>query len=383
MTEPRSPKRRVTARAAAVVLLASIAVSSPAGAAETFTVHVTQMEDLKQVFATVRSKDLIEARVRTPGTVVTLKVDEGVEVQPGQLLATVADPKIALRIKAADAQIVALESRLTTAGLDFERAEQLLKRGVTPQARVDQLRTALDVARNELAAARAERQVAEEQASEGQVLAPAAGRVLKVPVTSGSVVMAGESVATIAANAYLLRLELPERHARFMRAGDTLRVGARGLSVADTATPVGVAGSATPSGVAGSATPSGVAGSATPSGVAGSATVSGKIVQVYPELQGGRVIADAEAPGLGDYFVGERARVWISAGKRPGVVVPTGFVFARFGLDFVAVKGSDGKPVDVVVQRGSAAALDGGGDGVEILAGLAAGDVIVKPEVTR
>jgi hypothetical protein len=111
--------------------------------------------------------------------------------------------------------------------------------------------------------------------------------------------------------------------------------------------------------------------------------VSGKIVQVYPELQGGRVIADAEAPGLGDYFVGERARVWISAGKRPGVVVPTGFVFARFGLDFVAVKGSDGKPVDVVVQRGSAAALDGGGDGVEILAGLAAGDVIVKPEVTR
>jgi RND family efflux transporter MFP subunit len=365
MTEPRSPKRRVTARAAAVVLLASIAVSSPAGAAETFTVHVTQMEDLKQVFATVRSKDLIEARVRTPGTVVTLKVDEGVEVQPGQLLATVADPKIALRIKAADAQIVALESRLTTAGLDFERAEQLLKRGVTPQARVDQLRTALDVARNELAAARAERQVAEEQASEGQVLAPAAGRVLKVPVTSGSVVMAGESVATIAANAYLLRLELPERHARFMRAGDTLRVGARGLSVADTATPVGVAGSATPS------------------GVAGSATVSGKIVQVYPELQGGRVIADAEAPGLGDYFVGERARVWISAGKRPGVVVPTGFVFARFGLDFVAVKGSDGKPVDVVVQRGSAAALDGGGDGIEILAGLAAGDVIVKPEVTR
>lgn len=347
MIEPRSQKRRAAVRTAAIALLISLAALSPAVAAETFTVRVTQMEDLKEVFATVRSKDLIEARVRTPGTVVTLKVDEGFEVQPGQLLATVADPKIALRIKAADAQIVALESRLATAGLDFERAEQLLKRGVTPQARVDQLRTALDVARNELAAARAERQVAEEQASEGQVLAPAAGRVLKVPVTSGSVVMAGESVATIAANAYLLRLELPERHARFMRAGDTLRVGARGLGIAETA------------------------------------TVTGNIVQVYPELQGGRVIADAEAPGLGDYFVGERARVWISAGRRPGMVVPATFVFGRFGLDFVTVRGIDGKPVDVVVQRGRAAVLDGGGDGIEILAGLAEGDVIVKPEAAR
>ncbi len=61
------------------------------------------------------------------------------------------------------------------------------------------------------------------------MLAPAAGRVLKVPVTEGSVMMAGESVATIAANEYLLRLELPERHARFMKKGDPVRIGARGL----------------------------------------------------------------------------------------------------------------------------------------------------------
>ena len=155
---------------------------------------------------------------------------------------------------------------------------------MTPQARVDQLRTAYDLAANELKSSQAERQVAEQQIAEGQVLSPAAGRVLKVPVTEGSVMMAGESVATIAANAYLLRLELPERHARLMKKGDPIRVGARGLSPDQ------------------------------------KAVSEGRIIQVYPELQGGRVVADAEVATLGDYFVGERALVWISAGKRRTIV---------------------------------------------------------------
>ena len=43
---------------------------------------------------------------------------------------------------------------------------------------------------------------------------------------------------------------------------------------------------------------------------------------VYPEIQGGRVVADVDVSGLGDYFVGERTRVYIDAGKRRAIVVP-------------------------------------------------------------
>ncbi len=308
-----------------------------------YTVAEVEIDDLKQVLATVRSKDRLEARVRTPGTVVALKVDVGAEVTPGQLVATVVDPKIALRMKGLDAQIVGLESRLATARLDYQRAQELQQRGVTPQARVDQLKTALDVATNELATARAERQVIEEQASEGQVLAPAAGRVLRVPVTEGSVVMAGESVATIAANAYLLRLELPERHARFMKAGDVVKVGTRGPTASR------------------------------------DVRAEGRIVQVYPELQGGRVIADADVAGLGDYFVGERALVWISVGKRRTIVVPANFLAARFGLDYVRVVPAKGDATDVVVQVGAEVVLANGEAGREILAGLKPGDLLAAP----
>lgn len=133
--------------------------------------------------------------MRTPGTIVALSIAEGAHVEPGQVLGIVTDPKLALRIKASDAQIIAIESRIATARSELERTTELLKRGVAPQARLDQAKTAFDVATNDLAAARAERSVIERQTEEGQVLAPSTGRVIRVPVTEGAVVMAGESIS--------------------------------------------------------------------------------------------------------------------------------------------------------------------------------------------
>lgn len=315
--------------------------AAPAGEVA-FTVSEQDVADLKSVLATVRSKKVVEARVRTPGTVATLDIVEGQHVEPGQVLGLVADPKIALRLRAADAQIVALQSRLATAKAELERTTELLKRGVAPQARLDQAKTAFDVVTNELAAARSEKAVIEKQAEEGQVLAPAAGRILRVPVTEGSVVMAGEGIATIAANEYLLRIEVPERHARFMRKGDALKFGKRGLGPDDTS------------------------------------VAEGRIVQVYPEIQNGRVVADAEVTGLGDYFVGERVLAWISAGTRRSLTVPRALIVQRHGLDYVRVAAA-GKPVDVAVQLGQAAVGDAASPMVEVLAGVAAGDKLVKP----
>lgn len=307
-----------------------------------FNVATQDIDDLKAVLATVRSKKVVDARVRTPGTIVKLSVIEGAHVAPGQVLGVVADPKLALRIKASDAQIVAIESRLATARAELERTTELQKRGVAPQVRLDQAKTAFDVATNDLAASQAERAVIERQTEEGQVLAPSTGRVIRVPVTEGTVVMAGESIATIAANEYLLRLEVPERHARFIKQGDALKVGPRGL------------------------------------GPDQQAISEGRIVQVYPEIQNGRVIADAEVTGLGDYFVGERTLVWISAGKRTGIVIPRELTFKRFGLDYVRVAGTD-QPIDVVVQLGQPSVRDAEAAPVEVLAGLKPGDKVVKP----
>lgn len=325
---------------AALALAFSVA-GSAAAADQTFSVTRQEIDDFKSVYATVQSKNVIPARVRTPGTIASLKVERGNEVKPGQLLAVVTDPKIALRTQSIDAQITAIKSRIETAKAELDRSLTLKSKGVSPQSRVDQAQTAYDVAVNELKAAEAERSVILTQSAEGEVLAPAEGRVLQVPVTEGSVVMSGESIATIAANGYRLRLELPERHAQFIKEGDVVRLAGRG-SLGDDG-PLS----------------------------------EGKIVLVYPELNNGRVIADAEVSGLGDYFVGERVSVLISAGKREGFIVPKGFIFKRYGLDYVRLSRADGTTTDVVVQPGRPVVSDP--DRIEILAGVEDGDTLVQP----
>ncbi len=98
---------------------------------------------------------------------------------PAKRLALVADPKIALKIKSLDAQIVAIKSRLETSKTELDRSETLALQRRSPQTRVDQAQTAFDVATNDLKSAEAERSVVVTQIDEGRVLAPAAGRVLK------------------------------------------------------------------------------------------------------------------------------------------------------------------------------------------------------------
>lgn len=300
----------------------------PAPALEVQPVEVV---DFKAVFATVEPVDRTLARSRIAGTITELAVDEGSHVEAGEPLARVYDPKLDLERAAIKAQIRALEAQQALAQTELERARELRRRQAIPQARLDEAEAAFRVVEANLAARRAELALLEERVAEGIVPAPRAGRVLHVRVTEGSYVLPGEPVADIAVERYLLRAQLPERHARFVNAGDLVRIGPRGLGPGE---PVG----------------------------------QGRIVEVYPELEAGRVVVDIEAEGLGDYFVGERARIEIEAGRRAVFVVPPEYLGTRFGVDYVRLASGQ----EIVVQRGLAR-----DDGIEILAGLRPGDQLV------
>lgn len=317
-----------------------IALVQPIRAEQTFVVAPAIVSDQKAVFATVESRRIVPARARIGGTVAELAVKEGDHVGLGQVVATVGDEKLVLQLKSLDAQIAGLQAQFAQAQADLTRAEDLFSRGTIPRTRLDEARTAFNVANNALKARVAERSVVQQQLAEGAVLAPAAGRVLKVPLTTGTVIMPGESVANIAEQNFVLRLRVPERHARFLKAGDTIRVDAAELGEAEPR--------------------------------------FGTIRLVYPQIEDGRVIADAIVEGLGDYFVSERIRVWISAGQRTAFIIPAGFITTRFGVDYVTVRSASGL-VDVPVQRGRALPRADLPDGIEILSGLNAGDHLVKP----
>jgi RND family efflux transporter MFP subunit len=325
-----------------VVLLAIVAMNGrlqPA-VAETFTAALRQVADEKAVFATVESLSVVSARGRIGGTIIQLNVREGDSVTRGQPLAVIADDKLALQMKSLDAQIDALQAQADQANIDFTRTEGLVERGIVPRTKLDETRTALNVAENGLRARKAERAVVQQQFNEGQVLAPADGRVLKRMVSVGSVVLPGDTVEMVAQQDFKLRLRIPERHARFLKVGDRVRVDG-----AET-------GDQTPR--------------------------RGAIELVYPQIEDGRVVADAKVDGLGEYFVGDRLRVWISGGERGAIVIPASLVTTRFGIDYVAVQSPSGG-ISVPVQRGMALPSTDLPDGLEILSGVNPGDVLVRP----
>ncbi len=321
-------------------LVAVAALGAVPADAEVFTVASRSVVDEKAVFATVESISVVPARGRIGGIVVQLNVREGDSVTSGQAIAAIGDEKLALQMKSLDAQIGALQAQSDQAQIDFTRTEGLVDRGILPRVKLDEARTALNVAENGLRAKTAERAVVQQQFTEGQVLAPAGGRVLKKLVAMGSVVLPGDPIAMIAQQDFKLRLRVPERHARFLKAGDKIRVD--GAEFGD------------------------------------QTSKSGVIDLVYPQIEDGRVIADATVAGLGEYFVGDRLRVWISGGTRTAFVIPSSYVTTRFGIDYVHIRQAE-RTIDVPVQRGRDLPSPDLPSGLEILSGLRVGDQLVQP----
>jgi RND family efflux transporter MFP subunit len=329
-------------------------------AEELFTVAPAPVKDEKAVFATVESIVVEPARTRIGGTLAELSVREGDRVDRDQVVATVGDEKLVLQMKSLDAQIAALDAQVRQTQIDLARTEDLVPKGAASRAALDQARTAFNVATNTHQSRIAERAVIQEQLAQGNVLAPLAGRVVRVPLRSGSVVLPGESVAVIAEQNFVLRLRVPERHARFLKAGDPVRLDGQDLGKG----PLGQKSLDQES-------------LGQESSEDGSARF-GTIKLVYPQIEDGRVVADATVSGLGDYFVGQRIRVWVSSGARRAIVIPGSYVVTRFGVDYVRIQRNDAAE-DVPVQRGRDLPRPDMPNGLEILSGLSAGDRLVRP----
>lgn len=317
--------RPITA-AALIVLLLGV---SPAFA-ETVTLAPVSLTEWKAVYGRIEARDRIPARARLGGTLVSMTVAEGDSVAQGDVLAEIVDEKLGFQLAALEAQGQALAAQLANAQTELTRGQELLAQGVTTAQRLDVLRTQVDVVTGQIAALEAQRQVVAQQAAEGAVLAPVAGRVLDVPVAQGAVVMPGEAVAQIGGGGIFLRLAVPERHAADLSEGDAIQIeGADGV-------------------------------------------VEGRLAKVYPLIENGRVVADVEVAGLSDRFVDARVLVRLPVGERSALLVPETALVTRGGVDFVTVEGAGLR----AVVPGERVAVDGVAM-VEVLTGLQAGDVVL------
>jgi RND family efflux transporter MFP subunit len=322
--------RRLSSALLAFGLLSGVTASALAEPVAVETVRITEW---KAVYGTVEARDRIPARARLGGTLVELLVIEGDAVTAGQELARIVDDKLDLQLQALAARREALTAQLANAEADLKRGEDLLKDGVITAQRIDALRTGVDVLKGQNAALEAEADVIRQQAKEGVVLAPLAGRVLDVPVAEGAVALPGEIIAVIGGGGTFLRIAVPERHATALDAGDSIRITG-------------------------------------PDG-----DREGRLARVYPLVEGGRVVADVEIDGLPDRHVGTRMLVSLPVGDRPAILVPEDSITTRAGLDFVGIQTDRGIALRSIVP-GRTHTVNGV-PMVEVISGLRAGDVVV------
>lgn len=298
--------------------------------AETIQLAPVTLPEWKAVYGRVEARDRVPARARIGGTITELLVAEGDSVEQGQILARVVDEKMGFQLSALESQREGVAAQLENARTELKRGEELTKQGVSTVQRLDALRTQVDVLTGQIAALDAQARVIRQSQAEGDVTAPAAGRVLDVPVSAGAVVMPGESVALLSGGGTFLRLAVPERHAAHLAEGDLIQIEGAGE--------VG----------------------------------EGRLAKLYPLIENGRVVADVEVRGLSDRFIDARVLVRLPVGERQALLVPHSAIVTRGGVDFVAVEGTEGPVLRAVVPGLSQA------DGtVEILSGLEAGDRVL------
>jgi len=311
-----------------------LALAASTAFAGTVTVEAVPVTEWKAVYGRIEARNVVPARARIGGTVTELLVTEGDTVAAGERIAAVHDDKLAFQVAAIEAQLSALQAQLGRAETELARGRSLTERGVATAQRLDQLRTDVDVTRNQIAATEAQKSVVLQQQAEGDVLAPLAGRVLTTPVTKGGVVMGGEPVATIGGGFYL-RLAVPERHARALEQGAAIRI------------------------------------------TTDAGEIAGRLAKIYPRIENGRVIADVEADALDTAFVDARVLVELPVGERQAVLVPAAAVTNRYGVDFV--RAGDGAAMNErAVVVGERIERDGAVL-VEIVSGLAPGETVEVP----
>ncbi|MGL3606803.1 efflux RND transporter periplasmic adaptor subunit [Rhizobium sp. G187] len=322
-------------RSLITLLLATTTMALSAAHAAEMVVAPVEIAETKAVYGQIQPRNSVAARARIGGTVIELAVTEGDQVKAGDIIARIKDDKIDFQVQAVEAQLLGLQASLRDVDVELDRAERLLRSGSITAQRLDQLRTQRDVTTNQIGAAEAQRSLLLQQAKEGAVLSPADGRIISVPVTRQSVVMGGETIATIAGGGFFLRLAIPERHAASLVEGASISIGTAGDAL------------------------------------------TGRLAKVYPSIEGGRVTADVEVQGLDTRYVAARVPVDVPIGARQALLVPENALTSKAGVDFLTLREGEAT-VQRTVVTGEKRKLNGKTQ-VEILTGLAAGDIVVTP----
>ena len=146
----------------------------------------------------VRAREESPLAFRVGGNLVRRDVDVGARVSRGDVLAVLDPGDLRLQAQAAQAQAAAAEGELVRARADQQRFAALAADQLVSRSALDGQTAALEAAEGQARAARAQLDVARNQAGYAELRAPRDGVIASREVEAGQVVAAGQTVMTLA-----------------------------------------------------------------------------------------------------------------------------------------------------------------------------------------
>jgi RND family efflux transporter MFP subunit len=131
------------------------------------------------------------------GQLKAITLEVGQKVQLGDVLAEIDPRSLQTQVEQASAAVQQAQAQLDNAQADFQRKEELLKRGVTTQAIFDQSKTAVLTTKAQLDQAQRQLDLANHNLARSKLVAPFAGTIARVEVKSFAQVAAGQPVLTL------------------------------------------------------------------------------------------------------------------------------------------------------------------------------------------
>ena len=212
------------------------------------SVHKTTVPDWIEAVGTVRAAQTSQVGSQIMGTIREIRAQEGDQVQPGEILATIDDSQARAAVDQATAAVAAAEKEVAAADSDLTLAQSTLKRyqelydkkSISPQefdemkAREKSAEARRDVARAGQAQANAAQAQARTLLGYTAIHAPFAGTVIEKRADPGALASPSMPLFTIEdTRSYRLEVTVNEGDIRSVRAGQNASVSLEALGSAE------------------------------------------------------------------------------------------------------------------------------------------------------
>ena len=214
----RHPQRLIFSIAALITLGACKAegpAAPPPPKVQAVSTRMAEFTEGVDTVSTLEASNLVELAAQSAGRILELKIRQGDEVEPGQLLVVLDQAQL-------QAQLAEERAKAETAKINWERYDYLARVGASSQKQLDTYRTQYFSALERVKATEA-------NVSYSNLKSPSAGTVADVTVKVGDVLQQGQKFTSLVQNNELeARVEVPAVFASRLALGQPVLLSSPG-----------------------------------------------------------------------------------------------------------------------------------------------------------